>query len=159
MFLATLLSAAAEEGPPPLIDVDGTLLVQFVLFLIMLLVLSRFLFTPYLKMRADRDKGIAGAKHEAHDMESRAHKMVADYDAQMTRARQRGGEERARLRSEGAARERQLLGAARDESNRALDASRGQIKTQAQTARTKLEAEAGVLARALAKKILGREVA
>ena len=29
MFLATLLIAAHEEAPPPLIDIDGTLFVQF----------------------------------------------------------------------------------------------------------------------------------
>ncbi len=158
MFLATLL-AVAEEAPPPLIDVDGTLLLQFVLFLIMLVVLSRFLFTPYLKMRGERDKGISGARHEAHEMESRAQKMVGDYDAQMTRAKQRGGEERARLRSEGAVRERQLLGAARDESHKALEGARTLVTTQAAAAKTRLAAEAGGLARQMAKKILGREVA
>jgi len=159
MFLATLLNAAAEEAPPPLIDIDGTLLLQFLLFVTMVIVLSRFLFRPYLKMRDERDKGIAGARHEAHEMESRASKMVADYDAKLTRAKQRGGEERARLRSEGAARERQLLGAARDEAGKILDGARKTISKQTETARATLTAEANVLAKQMAKKILGREVA
>jgi F-type H+-transporting ATPase subunit b len=159
MFLATLLTAAAEEHQAPLIDVDGTVVVQFALFLIMFLVLSRFLFRPYLQMRDQRDKGIAGARHEAHDMEHRAAKMVADYDSKLTRAKQRGGEERARLRSEGAARERQLLGAARDEAGKVLDEARKNIGKQTDAARTTLNAEANVLAKQMAKKILGREVA
>src|SRR5437763_8931824 len=95
-----------EEAPPPLIDVDGTLLVQFGLFLIMLLVLSRLVFKPYLKLRDEREKSIGGAKHEAKDMEAKARAMVADYDARMTRAKQRGGEERAKVRAEAAAHER-----------------------------------------------------
>ena len=55
-------------------------------------------------------------------MEERARKIVADYDAQAHRAPSlRGAEERARLRAEGAAHERQVLGAARDEAQKALD--------------------------------------
>jgi F-type H+-transporting ATPase subunit b len=158
MLLAPLL-LAAEETPPPLIDVDGTLFVQFGLFLLMLLVLSRLVFRPYLKMRDDRDKGIAGAKHEAEEMVARASKILSDYDAQLGRTRQRGADERARLRGEGAVRERQLLGAAREEAQRALEAARDDIRGQAHAARTQLDTEAAALARQMARKVLGREVA
>jgi F-type H+-transporting ATPase subunit b len=159
MFLATLLTAAAEEAQAPLIDVDGTLFIQFGLFLIMLFVLSRFLFRPYLAMKEQRTRGIEGARHEAHDMESRASKMVADYDAKLMRARQRGTEERARLRAEGATHERQVLGVARDEAHRSLEEARKQIQADASKASVALQAEAKVLARQMAKKVLGREVA
>jgi F-type H+-transporting ATPase subunit b len=159
MFLATLLTAAAEEGPPPLIDVDGTLFIQFALFLIMLFILSRFLFRPYLAMKDQRAKGIEGARHEAHDMEARAGQMVSDYDAKLTRARQRGGEEKTRLRTEGATHERQVLGAARDQAGKTLDQARARVQADTQKARTALQAEAGILAKQMAKKVLGREVA
>jgi F-type H+-transporting ATPase subunit b len=159
MFLLTLINAAAEEHAAPLIDLDGTLFVQLALFLIMLFVLSRFLFRPYLQMREQRGKGIDGARHEAHEMEARASKMVADYDAKLTRAKQRGGDERNRLRAEAATRERQVLGAARDEAGRVLGDARKTIAQQSDAARATLSAEAGTLARQMATKILGREVA
>ncbi|HEY7957459.1 MAG: ATP synthase F0 subunit B [Polyangia bacterium] len=159
MFLTTLLIAHAEPAAPPLIDIDGTILVQFGLFLVMVVVLNQFLFKPYLKMRAARDEGIVGARHKAQDMEARARKIIADYDDRMLRAKQRGAEERARLRSEAAVRERQLLGAARDESARALKESRGQVQAQAAQAEKSLKGEADALAREMASKILGREVA
>jgi len=159
MFLATLLTAAAEEESAPLIDVDGTLFIQFGLFLIMLFILSRYLFRPYLAMKDQRGKGIEGARHEAHDMESRAGKMVSDYDAKLTRARQRGAEEKTRLRTEGAAHERQVLGAARDQAGKTLDQARAKVQADTQKARTTLQAEAGILAKQMAKKVLGREVA
>jgi F-type H+-transporting ATPase subunit b len=159
MLLATLLTVAKEEGPPPLIDVDGTLLVQFALFLIMLLILSRVLFRPYLKLRDARHQGIEGAREEAHGMDGRVQSIVADYDAKLTAAKLRGSEERTRLRAEGAIHERQVLGAARDEAQKALDAARGKIAGDAQVARTQLEQESTVLARQIVKKILGREVA
>ena len=159
MLLATLLTAAAEEAEPPLIDVDGTLFIQFALFLIMLLILSRVLFKPYLKLRDDRHKGIEGAREEAHGMEGKARQIVADYDAKLTAAKQRGAEERQRLRTEGAIHERQVLGAARDEAQKALDGARGKIASDSAAARAKLEQESTALTRQIVKKILGREVA
>ena len=159
MLVATLLIAAQEEAPPPLIDVDGTLFVQFFFFIIMLIVLSRVLFKPYLQMREQRHKGIEGAREEASSMQERAQKTNADYDARLTKARLRGAEERARLRGEGAIYERQVLGAARDESQKTLEAARGRIAGDADSAREKLTIESTALARQIAKKILGREVA
>ncbi|HWE30890.1 MAG TPA: ATP synthase F0 subunit B [Polyangia bacterium] len=159
MLVATLLIAPPEEASPPLIDLDGTVFVQFALFVIMLIVLSRVLFRPYLQMRAARHKGIEGAREEAATMQERARQTNADYDAKLTKARLRGAEERARLRGEGAIYERQVLGAARDESQKVLDAARGKIGADAGTARDKLAAESTALARQIVKKILGREAA
>lgn len=160
MVLATLLAVAQEaEEAPPLIDVDGTLFIQFALFLLMLAILSRVLFRPYLKLRDERDKGIAGARHEAGEMEKRADQIVADYDAKLTRAKQRGADERAKVRADAAAHERQVLGAARDESARVINDARAKLQAQAASARRDLDAQAQALAKQMARKVLGREVA
>ncbi len=158
MLFATLL-AQVEEAPPPLIDVDGTLFLQLGLFILMWIALSALLFRPYLRMRAERDKGIGGARDEAHKMEERARTIVGEYEGKFGRAKLRGQEERARLRSEAAARERQLLGQARDESQRAIEAAKTKITSDAEAARKQLDAQARELAKQMAKKILGREVA
>lgn len=158
MFFATLL-LAAEEAAPPLIDLDATVVVQFALFLIMFVVLRFLVFKPYLKMRDDRKAGIDGARHSAHEMEAKAKAIVADYDAQLQRAKVRGADERAKVRSEAAVHERQVLGAARDEAQRALVEARAKVTTDAATARKSLEAQSALLAKQMTKKILGREVA
>jgi F0F1-type ATP synthase membrane subunit b/b' len=159
MLFATLLIAKAEEAPPPLIDIDGTVLLQFGLFVLLYILLRYVLFAPYLRMRADRDRGIAGARNQAHEMEAKARAIVTDYDAKLGRAKQRGADERARVRSEAAARERQILGAARDEAGKALEQARARVADDAKTARAQLEAQSAALARTIAKKIIGREVA
>jgi F-type H+-transporting ATPase subunit b len=159
MIVATLLIAAQEEAPPPLIDIDGTLIVQFVLFLIMLIVLTRVLFRPYLSLRDARHKGIEGARHEAEQLTERAGQVNADYEGQLVKARQRGNEERQKLRTEGAAHERQVLGAARDEAGKALETARARIASESAAARTQLQTEATTLSRQIVTKILGREVA
>jgi F-type H+-transporting ATPase subunit b len=158
MLLATLLTVAPEETPP-LIDVDGTLLVQFAIFLVMLLILSRTLFRPYLQLRDARHKGIEGAREDAQAMKERARSIVASYDTKLTAAKVRGAEERQRLRSEGAVQERQVLGRARDDAQKTLDGARAKIIDEATAARTQLERESAALAQQIVKKILGREVA
>jgi F-type H+-transporting ATPase subunit b len=159
MLLATLLIAAQEEQPAPLIDLDGTLFVQWALFLIMMAICSRYLFKPYLKLRDERRANNEGAREEAQSMKKRALEMVESYDQQLQRARLRGAEERQRLRAEGAGYERETLGAARDEAHKALEAARQRISTEAATAREQLEAQSATLSRQIVRKILGREVA
>ena len=158
MFLATLLIAAQEE-PTPLIDLDGTLFVQWALFLIVMAICSRFLFKPYLKLRDSRRAANEGAREEAQAMQKRAQDMLESYDQELQRARLRGAEERQRLRSEGAGYEREVVGAARDEAQKALEAARLRITTEAGTARKQLETQSVVLSRLIVRKILGREVA
>ena len=158
MFVALVLAFHAEEAAPPLIDLDGTLFVQLGLFLIMLLVLSRALFGPYLKMRADRDRGIAGARQEATAMADKARSIVEDYDKKLVEAKRRGGEERNKLRQEGVAHEREVVGHARAEVQSAIDAARKRIIADTTTGRASLSSEAGPLARKIVGKILGREV-
>lgn len=157
-MFASLLTTTIAEGPPPLIDLDWTVVIQFALFVIMFAILSRWLFKPYLTLRDARELGISGARHEAESMQARSQKLIEEHEAQLYRAKLRAAEERARLRAEGAASERQLLGATRDEVQRALGDARARIRTQAQAARGRLETEAAELAAEVARKILGREL-
>ncbi len=159
MFLATLLVAAEEEVAPPLIDLDGTLLLQFGLFLIMLFVLSKFMFGPYLKLRQLRSESIEGAREKAEAMDVRAATIVSNYEVQLTSAKQKAAEGRQRLRLEAVDRERQILGAARDEAAKASAAARATLAKKSAETRTELQAQSGALAKQMASKILGREVA
>ena len=158
MFVALVFAFHAEEAAPPLIDLDGTLFVQLGLFLVMLLVLSRALFGPYLKMRADRERGIAGARKEATSMGDRARTIVEDYDKKLEEAKRRGAEERAKLRQDGVAHEREVVGHARAEVQSAIDAARKRIIADTATGQAALAAEAGPLAQKIVGKILGRQV-
>lgn len=159
MFLALAVAARAEEAAPPLIDLDGTFFVQLGLFLITLFVLSRTLFGPYLKMRGDRERGIAGAKKEAAGMGDKAKAIVDDYDRKLAEATRRGNDERNKLRLEATAREREVLGKARAESQAALESARKKIAADTTTGRAALAGEAAPLARKIASKALGRELA
>jgi F-type H+-transporting ATPase subunit b len=158
-MLLALALARAEEAPPPLIDVDWTTLVQLGLFIVMAAVLSRTLFRPYLKMRADRARGIDGARSEAAKMGDDSRHIVEDYDRKLAEAKRRGNTERDKLRQEGVVHEREVLGKARAQVQTALDAAQKKIVADTATGREQLKAQAGPIAQQVASKILGREVA
>ncbi len=152
------LAAAAAEAPP-IIDLDSTVFVQLAIFVVTMIVLSRFLFRPYLAVRAARSAGIEGARDEARRMDEEAKARVADYEQAFAAARGKANAERGKLQSEAVAREREITDAARKTTVAAVDEARRKIAADAEAARRQLEPRAQEIARSIARKILGREVA
>jgi F-type H+-transporting ATPase subunit b len=157
--LLVLAVAAAPVKDPPLIDLDSTVFIQLVVFIITALILSRFLFKPFLAMRAARHQGIEGAREEATRMDDQAKGQIVDYDTRFAKAKERANDERAKVRNEAAERERGITDAARKETEAAVESARATLATEASSARASLAPRATEIARSIAQKILGREVA
>jgi F-type H+-transporting ATPase subunit b len=154
-----LLAAAVPAKETPLIDFDLTVLIQLVVFVLTALILSRFLFRPFLAMRAARSEGIEGAREQATRMDDEAKAKIVDYDARFAKARTRANDERAKVRAEAASREREITDAARKDTDATLEAARKSLETDATAARQALAPRADEIARSIVKKVLGREVA
>lgn len=156
MLAATLLLAAEEA--PPLIDVDGTVFVQFALFLVLFVVLSQILWKPYLALRDERQKGMGGAREAAEEMSAQTRELMTNYDTKLAETKSKAAEERNKLRAEAANREREILDEARKKAQAAQAKARVQVQTQSDAAKPKLEAEATALAKIVAQRVLGREL-
>ncbi len=150
--LATLASGH------PLIDIDLTVLVQFVLFLILYLVANRLLFKPYLDLRARRKSKIDGARAEAEQMTAQADAKLADYEKQLAVARNRANEEGRKVRAEATAHEREVTEKARTTVQTATTEAQTKMRAETEAARKELLPQADALARSIASKLLGREV-
>lgn len=156
--LALVLAEAAEEKAPPVIDIDGTVVVQFALFVVMYFVLRAFLFKPYLKMRDERSRNIEGAEAKAAEMERSARGLESDFEQRLQSARQKADDERGKLQAEGRAREAELLAGARGRAQTRINETRKQVEAQVRTAQAELAAKAEPIAHTLASRLLGREV-
>jgi F-type H+-transporting ATPase subunit b len=143
----------------PLIDIDYTVFVQFALFLILFWVSNTFLFQPYLRLRQRRKDGIEGARAEAERMSAQADARLADYEKQLARARATANEEGRKVRGEAAAHEKQVTDASRAEAQKAIDEATATVRRETDAARLALLPQASTLARQLASRLLGREVA
>jgi F-type H+-transporting ATPase subunit b len=153
---AILVVAASEH---PLIDIDLTVLVQFGLFLLMLLLLNQLLFKPYLRLREKRQEGIEGARTEAERMTAEADAKLADYETSLDQARTKAAGEARKIRAEASAHEREVTGAARAKATKALDEAQARVRTETDAARATLMPQAEAIAKQIASKLLGREVA
>jgi F-type H+-transporting ATPase subunit b len=155
-MLQALVSIASGH---PLIDIDGTVFVQFGLFLLLFLVANKLLFQPYLQLRERRKQGIDGARAEAEQMTASADAKLADYEKQLAAARNRANEEGRKVRAEASAHEKDVTDKARAETQKAIDEATAKMKQETEAARLQLLPQANTLARQMASKLLGREVA
>lgn len=154
----TLIPSTIASGHP-LIDIDWTAAIQFVLFLALYFVANRLLFQPYLDLRERRKAKTDGAREEAARMTAEADAKLADYEKQLAVARGRAADEGRKIRSEAAAHEREVTDKARAAAQSAIDAAQSKMRSETEAARGQLLGQADTLARQMASRLLGREVA
>ena len=143
----------------PIIDIDSTVFVQFGLFFLLLVVANKLLFQPYLKLRERRKEGIDGARAEAERTTAQADSKLADYEKQLATARNRANEEGRKVRAEAAANEKTTTDTARATAQKSIDEATAKMRAQAEAARLQLLPQANAIAKQIASKLLGREVA
>ncbi len=143
----------------PLIDIDATVIVQFVLFLVLFAIANHWLFQPYLRLRERRKAGIEGARAEAERMTAQADAKLADYEKQLAVAREGANDEARKIRAEASRIEREETDRAREKAQKAIDEAQATVRRETEDARGQLLPQAEALARSIASKLLGREVA
>ncbi len=157
-FVALVLVPAPQSHEPQLIDVDGTIFVQLGLFLLAVVVLYRFLWKPYLRVRDERVTRVEGYRQEAARIDADAEARLARLDAELAEARRVGAGERATARAAALAHEHELLAQAQAAAQRAQAEARAQLAAALAAERATLHQKATEIGREAAKKILGREV-
>jgi F-type H+-transporting ATPase subunit b len=154
-----VLARVASGAEHPLIDVDGTIVIQFGLFLLMAFLATQWLFKPYLRMREERTKGIDGARQEAENLAAEASARRADYESKLAAARGRAYDEQSRIRAEATGYQREVTEKARAEAAKAVADAKAKVDSDVAAARAELTPKADALAANIAAKLLGREVA
>ena len=70
-----------------MVDINGTLILQFVNFIVLVLILAKFAYKPLLKVMEERRQRIAADLDEAAKAKTEAAQLKADYEAQLRDAR------------------------------------------------------------------------
>lgn len=153
------LLAPASLAAPPLIDIDSTVFIQFALFLLLFWFANKWMFQPYLALRARRKDNIEGARSEAEAVSAQADAKLADYEKKLASARNTANEEGRKVRAEASNHERQVTDEARAKATAALEEAQAKVRSETEAARATLMPQADALARQMASKLLGREIA
>ena len=122
-------------------------------------VANKLMFQPYLALRERRKAGIDGAREEAGRMTAEADAKLADYEKQLADARSRANEEGRKVRAEASAHEREVTEKARAAAQQAIDEATAKMRTETEAARAQLLPQADAIAKSMASRLLGREVA
>ena len=130
--------------------------VNVAVFAALIYPMQRLLLAPLVRILQEREARMGGASEEAESLQEEARRRKDELDTQAQNARLEAQSRRNAVMAEAAAEERALLEAARSEGSRNLDALRGSIAGELEEARRGLEADARMLAREAAAKILGR---
>jgi F-type H+-transporting ATPase subunit b len=140
------------------IKLDWTLFLQFANFMILLVALNVLLYKPLRNAMAARKAIVDGDLAKARTTDEQIKAQVAEYEAKLQEARQRGSQERAALRQAALTEEAQLLGGANEKASKRLQALKEQVAGDAEVARQGLRRETETLARQIAGKVLGRSL-
>lgn len=155
--LGTLLGTGSG-GSAVEVDFDATVLFMVVLFLVLWVILKPVLFDPMLRLFEERERRIDGAKLLARKIDQKSANALAEYEAEMQKARTSANAEREKIRAEGLKREAEILARVRAETAKTLEDGRKQMKDDMARARAGLDAEMGSIAAEFASRALGREV-
>ena len=142
-----------------MISLDLSLVYQIVLFLVLWFVLSKVLFRPYLKLLDERESKTAGALHDTADLEREGARLKAQYEERIAQAQAAGGAAKEAILQEARQRREQVLSQARQEATSMLELVRQEVESQMGKERQLAAAEAATVARQMASKILGRNLA
>ncbi len=156
MHLTAPLSALLSSGA--IIDVDGTLFIQFAFFFLLFFLLRRLVFKPLMAVFEAREKAIDGARDEARTLESKAKDKADSFDEEMRQVRVDAQEERDRLRADGLLLEKSLLEKVRLEAQETLNRANEKMDAEAKKARTEIGTAVPRMAQQIAEKVLGRGV-
>jgi len=158
MNLQLLLLAAEGHAPPPLVDIDGTVFVQAGIFFLLMWVLSKLVFKPYLALREEQEAHTTGAVAAAEQEQAEADERLRRYEARIMEVKKAAASGRAEQRALGQAEGQRVLGEARTEAESKVAAARARIASSAPAARLSLRTRADDLARVVAAKVLGRSL-
>jgi F-type H+-transporting ATPase subunit b len=158
VLLSTAGDAAVQSHEPQLIDLDGTVFVQLGLFFLLMLVLSKLLWKPYLKVRGERTTRVEGYREDAVRLEADAAARLAKAEVALAEARRVGAGERVEARAIAHKRELELLAAASSAAQKTLAEARARVEAALTAERAKLQQTAADVGMQAARKILGREV-
>lgn len=140
------------------VDLDASFVVQIILFVVLGFALKPLLFDPMMRLFEEREERIDRTIEKARKTDEASAKAQTKYEAILAKAAEAGAAERDQLRQQGAKKEAEVTAAVRAQTAATLEQGRAVIAGEEKEARAKLQQEAVSLGRAIASRVLGREV-
>jgi F-type H+-transporting ATPase subunit b len=151
--------AASEGGHEGgLISLDKSLIVQVINFLILLVILQRLFYKPFLAKMGERTQAIQKSLDEAQAARAEATRQQEENETRLRAAHAEAAAIRAQAMKEASEEQKRLVEAARAESQRLVESAKAQMDADVRRAREELRREVADLATAVAEKLVRRSL-
>ena len=160
VLVAAPVMAATEGGGHDggLINLDKSLIIQIINFLLLLWLLHRFLYKPLVAKMEERTAAIKKSLDEAQVARAQAAKQQEENAERLRAAHAEAEAIRTRALKEASDEQHRLVEAARLESQRMVESAKAQLEAETRRARDELRREVSDLAVAVAEKLVSKSL-
>jgi F-type H+-transporting ATPase subunit b len=158
-MLSYLAAEGGETTHNPIIPLWQELVLGIIAFGILCYVLMKFVFPRMEQTFRARVDAIEGGIKRAEEAQAEANQLLEQYRAQLAEARTEAARIRDEARADAEGIRQDVLGKAREESDRIIAAGREQLAAQRESIVRDLRSEVGTLAVDLAGRIVGESLA
>lgn len=141
-----------------MINVDVTLFIQMVNFLLLLVLMNLVLYRPIRRLVAQRNELVSKQRAGIDKAESEAQRAIREFEERLKAARAAGREKVQEMKETAYRVEKDLLSQAAEEAAREVQAVRERIQKEIGQVRTQLQAQIQVFSKDMAQRILGRSL-
>jgi F-type H+-transporting ATPase subunit b len=156
LVLALPAVARAAEGGGGLINVDKSLIVQMINFVILLVILQRLLYKPFLAKMQERTTAIKTALEQAQAAQAAAARQQEEIEGRLRAAYAEAAAIREQALREAAEESRKHIENAQAQARKLVDDTKAQLDSEIRRAREELRREVSDIAIAAAEKLVRR---
>jgi F-type H+-transporting ATPase subunit b len=149
-------SGGEHGGGGGLISIDKSLIVQFINFFILLFILQRLLYKPFLAKMAERTSAIKDSLDQAQAARSEALRQQEENEVKLRAAYAEAAAIREQAIKEAGEESRKHIAAAQAQARKLVDDTKAQLDAEVRRARDELRREVSDLAIAAAEKLVRR---
>jgi F-type H+-transporting ATPase subunit b len=151
-------AALAAEGGGGLINLDRSIIIQAINFLLLLIILGKLLYKPLLGKMEERTQAIRKSLDEAQAARAEAQREREEHAAKLQAAYAEAQAIRAAALKEAGEEQRRLVEAARAEASRLVESARNEMAQEVTRARQDLRQEVVELAITAAERLIRKSL-
>ena len=140
-----------------MIDINLTIVIQVVQFLLLLFVLNRFLFRPTINLIEEREQKITTWKEETKNFHESMQARLQSYESQIVEAKVDAQAQQELVTEELQKEEDKKLEAVSEEAVRIVVSTREKLQEETELLRGQLREQAEEMSQLVAEKVLGRK--
>ena len=141
-----------------MVEINLTIVIQVVQFLILVFILNRILFRPISRAIEERDGRIDAWEEKTRTLQETVRTKIESYEKELVEVRARAQEEQEQISNELKEREEEKVGAVFQEAAQIVASTKQTLQEETERLRQELRRQAEEMAQMVTEKVLGRKV-